>query len=161
MKKQEYEQLLQLPPQEYCNKVCELFPRNTEYAYATDKPFAECEPDEIVYVPEKGFDDLPLDFTYYTKQDLLDLCNGCEELAEYIFESLEWQYPETYLEELCNNFTDIVIDYNFTKVATSPIAKTLYEMLSVEEQAQVLREVVRYEVNKTIKRIEELRKQNT
>ena len=137
MNTKEHGQLLLLPPQEYCDKIREMFPQNTGYAYKIEIPFEECKPEDIVYIPERSYKELPLEITYYTKQDILSMCEYCEELAEYIFESLEWQYPETYMQELISDFTDIVIDYDYTKTITSPIAKTLYEMMSDEEKIQV------------------------
>jgi len=46
----------------------------------------------ICYVPE-------LSDSLYTKQDFMDLCNGQEEIAQRIFEDVDWQHPETYIEE--------------------------------------------------------------
>ena len=35
----------------------------------------------------------------YTKQDFLDLCYGCEEFAMQLYNSVDWQYPETLWDE--------------------------------------------------------------
>jgi hypothetical protein len=35
----------------------------------------------------------------YTGQDFLDMCNGQEEIADQVFEAVDWQSPETYLQE--------------------------------------------------------------
>jgi hypothetical protein len=36
----------------------------------------------------------------YTYQDFLSMCNGNETLARNIFEDIDWQHPETRLDEL-------------------------------------------------------------
>jgi hypothetical protein len=36
----------------------------------------------------------------YTYQDFLSMCNGNEKLARNIFEDIDWQHPETRLDEL-------------------------------------------------------------
>lgn len=58
-----------------------------EYAYL-DKE----HPDKVCYIPE-------LSDSLYTRQDFLDMCNGQEDIADRIFEAVDWQHPETYLEE--------------------------------------------------------------
>ena len=35
----------------------------------------------------------------YTHNDFLTLCNNQEELARLCFDSVDWQHPETWLEE--------------------------------------------------------------
>ena len=49
-------------------------------------------PDKVCYIPE-------LSDSLYTRQDFLDMCNGQEDIADRIFEAVDWQHPETYLEE--------------------------------------------------------------
>lgn len=46
----------------------------------------------VCYVPE--FPD-----TAYTGQDFLDMCNGQPEIADRVFEAVDWQHPSTYLDE--------------------------------------------------------------
>ena len=41
-----------------------------------------------------------LDDDTYTRQDFLNLCNGNESMAEYIFYAVDWQSPETLIEEM-------------------------------------------------------------
>jgi DNA-directed RNA polymerase subunit RPC12/RpoP len=36
----------------------------------------------------------------YTYKDFLDLANGNEEIAKHIFDTVDWQSPQTYLEEM-------------------------------------------------------------
>lgn len=50
----------------------------------------------VCYVPE-------LDDKQYTYSDFLDLVTGNENLAEIIFSLVDWQSPETKLEELVSN----------------------------------------------------------
>ena len=53
--------------------------------YYTDKT-------AVCYVPE-------LSDTAYTGEDILDICNGQPEIADRAFEMVDWQHPETYLDE--------------------------------------------------------------
>lgn len=48
--------------------------------------------DAPCYVPE-------LDDTVYTKWDFLELCSGQEEVAEELFDQLDWQSPSTLFNE--------------------------------------------------------------
>ena len=36
----------------------------------------------------------------YTRQNLIDLCGGSERIAELVYNTIDWQYPETYTNEL-------------------------------------------------------------
>lgn len=49
----------------------------------------------VCYVPE-------LSDSLYTGQDFLDMCNGQPEIADHIFDAVDWQNPETYLDEQWN-----------------------------------------------------------
>ena len=49
-------------------------------------------PDMPCYVPEL-FD------VVYTRNDLIALCNGQEEIAEELFYQLDWQSPSTLMDE--------------------------------------------------------------
>jgi hypothetical protein len=67
-------------------------------------------PDEICYVPEYGFSKWSTfewgegckgsvdDVKGYTHNDLLKLCDGNEKLCDVMFDLLDWQFPETWLE---------------------------------------------------------------
>ena len=48
----------------------------------------------ICYIPENDF--LRSGYTYY---DFLSLAGGSKEVAEYLFETVDWQHPETVLDE--------------------------------------------------------------
>ena len=39
----------------------------------------------------------------YTRQDLIDLCNGNEDIASDLFDHLDWMYPETLWDEWCED----------------------------------------------------------
>lgn len=50
------------------------------------------EPTQVCYIPETSD-------TTYTREDFLNMALGDELIAEMIFEAVDWQHPETYLEE--------------------------------------------------------------
>lgn len=50
-------------------------------------------PDKPCYVPETSDD-------VYTKEDFLSICGGQEDIAQILFEDVDWQHPETRFEEL-------------------------------------------------------------
>lgn len=45
----------------------------------------------VCYVPELSDDE-------YTYQDFLDLCGGNPDMAEYVFETVDWQHPESLID---------------------------------------------------------------
>ena len=49
-------------------------------------------PDQVCYVPE-------LSDSAYTHNDFLALCNGQEELARECFYAVDWQSPDTWVDE--------------------------------------------------------------
>lgn len=57
-----------------------------------DEDAFQNRPDDVCYIPE--FSD-----EKYTRNDILKLLAGGEELAEIMFEELDWQHPETLLED--------------------------------------------------------------
>lgn len=54
------------------------------------------ELDAVCYVPE-------LSDRLYTRQDFLNMCNGQTDIADHIFDAVDWQHPETYLDEQWTN----------------------------------------------------------
>ena len=48
--------------------------------------------DQVCYVPE-------LSDGGYTRQDFMDLCNGQEDFAAECFRAVDWQCPETWVDE--------------------------------------------------------------
>ena len=53
-------------------------------------------PDKVCYVPE-------LSDSAYTRNDFLDMCNGQEEFARECFYAVDWQSPETWIDEQYRN----------------------------------------------------------
>lgn len=49
-------------------------------------------PEQVCYVPE-------LSDAAYTRQDFLSLCNGQEAFARECFYAVDWQHPETWVDE--------------------------------------------------------------
>ena len=74
-----------------------------EYAYINEDNFINKQ--GVCYIPENGFE---RDYTgkfiitdYYTYDDLLELVRQeglNDEVVEIMFYELEWEYPETYLD---------------------------------------------------------------
>lgn len=50
------------------------------------------EPKKQCYVPE-------LSNIIYTREDFLNMCNNKADIVEIVFEAVDWQQPETYLDE--------------------------------------------------------------
>ena len=72
-------------------------------------------PDQVCYIPE-------LSDSLYTRQDFLDICNGQPEIADRIFEEVDWQSPETCLE-----------DQWYEELAICPDCKKWYWCYDVEK----------------------------
>ena len=75
--------------------------------------------DEPCYVPEYGLPNIDNNNTtdYYTHNSLLELCSNNKKLCDAVFYSVDWQYPETYLEELSNS-CDFKEFWNFIQPGT-------------------------------------------
>ena len=76
-----------------------------------DEEAFRLHPKRGCYVPE-------LSDEGYTWQDFLAMCNGQEELAEFLFEMVDWQSPETLKSELLATYE---IDF-------CPVCKKYYFM---------------------------------
>ncbi len=71
------------------------------------------EPKKPCYVPEEEEEG------FYTREDFLVLCNGQGDIAEMIFDEVDWQHPETYFDEqfqcgeldLCGSCGKIFMSY--------------------------------------------------
>lgn len=72
------------------------------YGYKSDKPWKLMKNVDVVYIPEYGFDSDENISELYTKSDFIDLANGNEKFAETIFDNVDWQFPETWLDEYEN-----------------------------------------------------------
>ena len=57
-----------------------------------DEPAFLSQPDRVCYVPE-------LSDTLYTRRDFLRICNEQPELAQICFDCVNWEHPETWVEE--------------------------------------------------------------
>ena len=71
---------------------------------------------DIIYIPEYGYEDIIYSEQYdrdpaerecdveranaYSAQDLLNLCDGIKAKARYLFSWIDWQYPETGLDDM-------------------------------------------------------------
>lgn len=72
-----------------------------------DKEFdwANGNPTDIIYIPEYGYD-WNGEQCYverenaYSKEDFIDLCNGDEGRALFVFEAVDWQFPSSFYNEV-------------------------------------------------------------
>ena len=79
------------------------------YIVKDEDAFLHC-PDKVCYVPE-------LSDSAYTRQDFLDMVGGQEELAAECFYAVDWQHPETWIEE----------QFALLEWATCPHCDLIYE----------------------------------
>jgi len=85
------------------------------YIYKDEKAY-ENSLNQVCYIPELGD-------TLYTHQSFLDMCDNQEALAWDIFDQVDWQHPETLLEENfihgeydnCEQCGRMFISYNATE----------------------------------------------
>lgn len=73
-------------------------------------------PDKVCYVPE-------LSDEGYTRQDFLDMCNGQEDVAAMLFEMVDWQSPETLLNEM----------YDTYEIDLCPACRKIYFMMGEQK----------------------------
>ena len=71
-------------------------------------------PDKVCYVPE-------LSDEGYTRQNFLELCNGQEKFARECFYAVDWQSPETWIDE----------QYRDNEWQYCPHCKKIYDMAGV------------------------------
>ena len=58
-------------------------------------------PTDIIYIPEYGYDgDTVKRENAFSKEDFIDICNGDEGDALYLFDSVDWQFPSSLYNEL-------------------------------------------------------------
>lgn len=70
--------------------------------YRTEVAWKDVEPDEIVYIPEYGYEYREVE-DLYTKQDLINAVveyDFPEKYAETLLDMLDWQSPYTFLNEI-------------------------------------------------------------
>lgn len=85
-------------------KVGKYLPEQIEKAYygqgyivKDEEAYCDKEhPDRVCYVPE-------LSDTVYTRKSFLEMCRGQEEFADELFHSVDWQHPESLMDELLVN----------------------------------------------------------
>ena len=89
------------------------------FVFKDEEAFLHC-PDKVCYVPEL-FDE------GYTRQDFLDMCYGQEEMADMLFEMVDWQSPETLQNEL----------FDMQEIDFCPVCKKLYFMAGEQRPCPV------------------------
>ncbi|MDA3053225.1 hypothetical protein OFO01_07325 [Campylobacter sp. JMF_01 NE2] len=97
----------ELSVKERIEKFNEFLPEQSTfngYCYKADiTSFSEAKDNEIIYVPESAYTEGT--FEYYTKEDFYNLVDSdllnLEETAWEVFETVNWQHPESYYYELC------------------------------------------------------------
>ena len=77
-------------------------------------------PDQVCYVPE-------LSDGAYTRRDFLDMCNGQEEFARECFYAVDWQSPETWIDE----------QYRDNEWQYCPHCRKIYDMAGEEKPCPV------------------------
>ena len=84
------------------------------YGYKSNKKWEDMALDEVIYIPESGYDTsygdgsgYPID-ALYSKQDFIDMVG--EKRAPILFESVDWQSPDILCEEW-----DWITDYHETE----------------------------------------------
>lgn len=79
------------PPTEEKEAVIDRENYQQGYIFKDEEAFL-LHPEQVCYVPE-------LSDNAYTKQNFLDMCNGQEKFAEECFYAVDWQHPETWIDE--------------------------------------------------------------
>lgn len=77
-------------------------------------------PDKVCYVPE-------LSDEGYTRQNFLDMCNGQVDVATMIFETVDWQSPETLLNEM----------YDTYEIDFCPVCQKIYFMMGEQKPCPI------------------------
>lgn len=80
-----------LPASDGQKETIERAPYGQGYIYKNWEVFST-DPSAVCYIPE-------LSDTAYTGQDFLELCKGNAELAKELFYFIDWQHPETAMDE--------------------------------------------------------------
>lgn len=65
--------------------------------FKSDEAFYDTEhPDRVCYIPE-------LSDAKYTRNSILKLCKGQTDIAEEVYEAVDWQHPESLIEDWYRN----------------------------------------------------------
>ncbi len=62
-----------------------------EEAFSRGETEGSC--DDVCYIPE-------LSDTLYSYNDFLEMCKGEKDIARWVFDCVDWQHPETYIDEM-------------------------------------------------------------
>lgn len=89
------------------------------WIFKDEEAFLYC-PDQVCYVPE-------LSDSTYTRNDFLDMCNGQEEFARECFYAVDWQSPETWIDE----------QYRDNEWRYCPHCRKIYDMAGEEKPCPV------------------------
>lgn len=106
MTRTEYENLLET--EEGREKIIDTFEGGYYKANIPWGEFKDVDLDEIVYIPENGYEyldsgEIDVDMLcYYTAGNLINMFNGNVEAAEVLFDTLDWQFPDTLFDEEYN-----------------------------------------------------------
>lgn len=99
--------------------------------------------DAPCYVPE-GEIELVDRCEFYTHNDLLKLCYNNHKLCDSVFSEIDWQYPETLLEEV-DIYSDMQPYWDFIKVGVrvkwnDPSGETsgIYEVLELPQEEDLI-----------------------
>lgn len=109
--------------------------------FKSEKPFQSIPNNEIIYIGETQLlfkptldkDDIKSlinDGKCCTKQDFIDECNGHEDLAERLFEFVDWEAPE--LDSLLGAYDD----YDFEDTFGYPIEEAYEKPMQKNEKEQ-------------------------
>ena len=80
-----------------------MFALESEICYKNPDNFYK--ENKICYIPE-------LNNKFYTREDIIKVCKGLKWLAEFVFETIDWQSPSTFLDELESNPEILGSKYN-------------------------------------------------
>lgn len=69
----------------------------------------------------------------YTYKNFLDICDGIPRLAELIFNEVDWQYPETLLNEFCDSNDTYDCFFNVAEDMNDKLATYLASIYDEEE----------------------------
>jgi hypothetical protein len=81
-------------------KVIDYIPSYTTEGrcYKDDDAFVSGE--GVCYIPEYAFDDELNIKDTYTRDDIVSVCDGDDAMADMVYFSLSWEYPETRYEDI-------------------------------------------------------------
>ncbi|MPM06321.1 hypothetical protein SDC9_52620 [bioreactor metagenome] len=66
------------------------------FDYFKSRELFETKPDEVCYIPENNEGDIE---DRYTRNDIVEMCDGDELKADIVFDLLSWEYPGCILDQ--------------------------------------------------------------